>query len=477
MMPGITASQLAAASNAMLIGEDVEVGGVSIDSRSVQQGDVFVAIKGERVDGHDFLEAAQNAGASAAVVEQQQSSDITQIVVADSARALAAIAGLNRGLFKGTIIAITGSAGKTSCKNMVASLLASRYNVCATSGNLNNELGVPLTLSRLTANHDVGVIEMGAAKPGDISYLCDIARPDISLLTNVNEAHLGGFGSIELTAKTKGEIFASLEQSGVAVLNADDHFADYWRKTIASAQRDIQVIDFSLQHSSAAVYVRNIQVSLQGTEFDVVLTISGQPVEFRARLPLLGEHNVANAAAAIAVAAVLQVDNGAMQAALEKVQPAKGRLQLRQANNSLTLIDDSYNANPQAVVAAAKVLASIAGVKDCPSVMVLGDMGELGEQAGEKHIATGRAVAEQGIDRLFACGEHASDYVRGFEQYASAKQQAGGAREFSCKQELVDELLSDACANAAVLVKGSRFAAMDEVVEQLVNEPVWGGIH
>lgn len=449
MIGGTDLQGLADAMGVELRGSNAVVQGVSIDSRKVAAGDLFVALRGEHVDGHDFLAQAAGNGAIAAMVETPQAVDIAQLVVDQCETALGRIAAYNRSRFAGEVVAVTGSAGKTSCKNLIAAILGQCAAVHATVGNLNNEIGLPLTVLGINEGHGYAVLEMGAAKSGDIAYLCDIGKPTVALLTNVNQAHIGGFGSLRETAATKGEIFQSLSASGVAVINADDDFADYWRELTG----DRKTIEFSLVDSGATVYASQINASLAGVDF--MLNIGNQACAVQ--LPLLGEHNVRNALAAAAVAHALAIDINVIANGLRSVVPEKGRLQLLQGKNSLQLLDDSYNANPEAARAAIDVLASCGG----RTIAVFGEMGELGDQAAQCHYELGQYAAAAGINRLYAVGGHAGQTVAGF---------GSNAREFDSKAGLVEELLKALHTNAYVLVKGSRFTAMDEVVSALLPD-------
>lgn len=352
MMPNTSLLDIATASNAFLHGADGLVSSVGIDTRAIIPGGLFVALRGEHVDGHEFLSEAKNAGAVGAVVETLQAIDIPQIVVADAAVALGDIASYNRSLFKGAVVAITGSAGKTTCKNMLRSILAEVANVSATQGNLNNELGVPLTLLELDETQQYAVIEMGAAKAGDIAYLTRIARPDIGVVTNISEAHLGRFGSLQITAQTKGEIYDSLPATGVAVINLDEPFASDWQARVHARTDAPSMLSFSLSDLAADIVASNVEADLSGVRF----TASGDAISpgwsIEVSLQLLGKHNVANALGSIAVAKALHISDQAIVAGLGKLNAESGRLQRRGARNALTLIDDSYNANPAAMRAA-----------------------------------------------------------------------------------------------------------------------------
>lgn len=493
-MKAIDLLSLAAANDTKLLGDNALVNGVAIDSRQITKGDVFVALKGLQVDGHQYVGQALKNGAVAAVVASMQNVDIAQIVVADTQRALGVIAKVNRNAFAGKVVAITGSAGKTSCKNMVAAILSQVGKVCATQGNFNNEVGLPLTVQRLNESHDYAVLEMGAAKAGDIDYLARIGQPHISAITNINEAHLGGFGDIETTAKTKAEIYGVLPQDGFAIINRDDYFAQGWRELLAERASKGQVLDCSLANSTANIYASDIKHTANGTHFTAnvnltsALAVDGQAPasQIVIQLNLLGEHNIRNALMSIAIAKALMVSDSDIAKGLAEVKPAPGRLSLRAAHNDLMLLDDSYNANPQALNAAIDVLLETGSDKHkLTTIAVLGDMGELGDKASEMHYQLGQSAARKGVDRLYAVGEFAEQYIAGFIEYknlnnlsdpssshldSNAKAKQNTARSFVDQLQLIEHLLSPQCVGAKVLVKGSRSAAMDKVVEALATD-------
>lgn len=468
MMQGIRLSDLAESNNAILYGEDAEVSGLFIDSRQVCSGGLFVAISGEHVDGHDFLTSALNNGAVGAIVERKQDAELAQIVVDNSVSALANVARYNREKFQGHVVAITGSAGKTTCKNMLASILAQSHRVCATAGNHNNELGVPLTVQLLSEQHDIAVIEMGAAQQGDIAYLVDIAKPEMTVVTNVAEAHIGRFGDLSITAKTKGEIYKNLNGQSVAVINRDDSFADLWRADIQSNEESITVVEYSLHDKSADIFVNHSDMTSVGIDFKVTINVGEKSRTLDISLPLLGAHNIANALAAISLANALSVTDQDIVSGLSQMTPEQGRLQRCCALNELVLIDDSYNANPLAMMSAIDVLNTLRAANNKASILVLGDMGELGYQAEEKHTEVGCYAANQKIDYLLATGEYAEQYVKGFKQVCDLQNNNNGqAFIFESKKSIAEHLLTPAFSGCNVLVKGSRTSAMDEVVTAL----------
>lgn len=429
---------------------------VSSDSRALGQGALFVALRGENFDGHEFIEAAAKQGAIAAIVERPNSVNLPQLQVNDTLAALGQIAALNRQQFVaagGRVVALTGSCGKTSCKEMLSSILRQQAGVLATRGNLNNEIGVPQTLLTIGPEHQLAVIEMGAAKPGDIGYLCQFAAPEVALITNAAPAHLEGFGSVEAVAKTKGEIYEALPQSGTAIINADDRFAAQWRAATTAGR----IVSVSLRENSADIYASDIRTNAAGASF--VLHAQGQKTQVQ--LPLLGEAMVMNAllasAAALALGATLtQVVDG-----LAGVAAVPGRLHAIAQPWGL-LIDDSYNANPASVRAAIDVLRRCEGRR----ILVLGDMAELGEDSAALHREVGRYAVESGIELLLTCGP--------YTKYTTEATVPHGLH-FADRAALTTALLNIIEDGDSVLVKGSRSSGMDEVVRKVASSQVTGG--
>jgi len=430
--------------NGTLHGADRQFDGISTDTRSIRGGELFFALQGPNFDGHDYVGKARANGAAGAVVSTHVEDDIAQIAVADAKLALGRFSAAWRQSKKARVIGITGSNGKTTLKELVAACLSSTAPTLATAGNLNNDIGMPLMLARIKDEHVYAVLEMGANHAGEIAYLASLANPDIVVITNAAAAHLEGFGSVEGVAHAKGEILQVADRPAVAILNADDDYYEYWRSLV----EDTASLSFGLCES-ADIHADNIEASATGSRFDLHLPDTSVPVS----LSLPGLHNVRNACAAAAVAFALGIDSGKIRAALENVAPVKGRLQPLAGINACTLFDDSYNANPVSVTAAAEFLASLDG----ESWLVLADMKELGEGAEDLHREVGASVRASGVDRLFALGGLSQHCVEGFGE---------GAIWYPD----IDALLSDvgkAGSSVNILVKGSRSMRMERVVDAL----------
>lgn len=453
MMTALSLKQIAAATGGQLRGFDCQVRLLSTDSRRIEEGSAYLALCGDRFDGHDFVADAAAKGAVAAIVSRPVGQDLPQIQVEDSLLALGQIAAMNREAFTGPVLALTGSCGKTSCKEMLASILRCSHRVLATEGNLNNEIGVPMTLLNIGAEHDVAIVEMGAAKAGDIAYLCEFARPDVALITNAAPAHLEGFGSLQAVADTKGEIYQSLQKSGTAIINADDAFAGQWRSRTA-AQR---VLSVSRRNRDCDFFASDIHLTKKGTRF----TLHGPDIEAEITLPVLGAAMVSNALLAAAAAWAVGASAEDITGGLASVRAVEGRLYLHSLPE-LNLIDDSYNANPASVTAAIDVLSGFSGRQ----ILVLGDMAELGGQAELLHADIGSYAAQQGIDLVLTCGS-LSEF--------SAKAAGSIARHFPDKDTLIGELRNQLLPGDSVLVKGSRSAGMEEVVRAVANTQMTGG--
>lgn len=449
-MRSYTLSELASAVGLRQVGADVSVTGVAIDSRRTRAGDLFVALPGTRVDGHAFLADAAARGAAAALVSQRQDIALPQLVAEDVLAALGRLAAHNRRGFGGRLIAVTGSCGKTSVKGMLSTVLGARGDVLATEGNLNNEIGVPLTLLRLSAGHRTAVIEMGARGAGHIDYLCQLALPDVAMLLNASAAHLDGFGSLQAVADAKGEIYDRLSPEGVAVVNADSPFADAWRARVQAT--GARVISFGLR-APASVTASSVELAADHCRF----LLRHKGAEADVTLPVPGEHSVSNALAAAAAAIACGLSPVDVARGLAAVQAVAGRLQRRPGRAGITLIDDAYNANPASVRAAIDVLSRCAG----PRVLVLGAMLELGERSAEEHAAVGEYARTQGVDALVGVGEAVRPATTVFGN--GAFWYAGNAGAIAA----VDTWSADA---ATVLVKGSRGAAMEQVLAALQAE-------
>ncbi|MBI5450546.1 MAG: UDP-N-acetylmuramoyl-tripeptide--D-alanyl-D-alanine ligase [Gammaproteobacteria bacterium] len=443
-------SEIAAAADGRLVGADITIDRISTDTRNLKGGELFVALTGERFDGHTFAEQAIAGGARALLVDHRLAVAIPQIVVADTRRALGRIAAAWRSHFSLPVIAVTGSNGKTTVKEMIASILECAGGpVLVTRGNLNNDIGMPLTLLRLNDSHRFAVIEMGANHQGEIDYLTHLVQPHVALINNAAPAHLAGFGSIEGVARAKGEIYCGLDQQGIAIINADDRFAPLWRELTQHRQR----VEFAIDN--VADFTADNLGGREDGRMSFVLLAQGErrPVS----LPLLGRHNVMNALAAAAAASAAGATLDDIVRGLEQMRPVAGRLQRRDGIHGAQLIDDTYNANPASMTAALEVLRQYSGVR----IYVMGDMGELGDDAAQLHVELGRRVLQAGIDRLFTVGPLAAAAATAFGQ---------GAHSFAGHQELITELqhyLATLHGAVTVLVKGSRSMHMEQVVAAL----------
>jgi UDP-N-acetylmuramoyl-tripeptide--D-alanyl-D-alanine ligase len=451
----------ARALGATRLGPNATFNGVTTDSRQIQPGDLFVALRGERFDGHAFVDAALSSGAAAALVEQApalKASDAPLILVRDTRQALGRLAAFWRARFAPPLVAVTGSNGKTTVKEMLAAMLraaAGEKAVLATVGNLNNDIGVPLMLLRLRDQHRYVAIEMGMNHVGEIGYLTELARPTVALVTNAGVAHIGEVGSRGAIARAKGEVYAGLYETGIALINADDEFAPLWR----DLNRERRVIEFGIEKPAA------VSAQFELSALGSLMSISTPGSAYVARLQVPGLHNVRNALAAAAAAYALGVAPAAAAAGLTAYAGTKGRLQRKAARGGAALIDDTYNANPDSVKAAIAVLAAATGKR----VLVLGDMGELGQAGPDLHSETGEAARRAGIDHLFTFGELSEEAARAF---------GSGAKHFRELGELCAALEPLLGRDTTVLVKGSRFMRMERVVERFVNgepQPAQGG--
>jgi UDP-N-acetylmuramoyl-tripeptide--D-alanyl-D-alanine ligase len=428
-----------------LVGADTEVTGVAIDTRRLQPGELFVAVPGERVDGHDYVAQAAAQGAVAALVTRRVEAAIPQVVVNDTQLALGDLASAARAQRDVRVVGITGSNGKTTVKTLTASILARHGRTHVNIGNYNNELGLPLTLLAMPDDTEFAVLEMGAGKPGDIAYLAGIARPDIGLVNTVAPAHLERMGSLEGVAETKGALYEALPADGVAIINADDAFASFF-SGLAGPRR---LLRFGLQQP-ADVSAVQIEHDLAGSRFVLQTPQGTAPI----RLPLPGRHNVANALAAAAIALALDVPLSTIVLGLEHVPGVAGRLHAEHMPGDWMLIDDSYNANPGSFGAAIDTLALATGER----WLVMGDMAELGPQARALHAAIGARAAQAGLERLLAVGPLSAAAVEAF---------GAGAEHFNDKPALIAALQAQLRGGISCLIKGSRSAGMEQVVAAL----------
>ncbi|RRV06041.1 UDP-N-acetylmuramoyl-tripeptide--D-alanyl-D-alanine ligase [Pseudomonas sp. v388] len=448
MFEPMTFSDLVAPLDARQVGADCRFDGVSTDSRAIVPGQLFVALTGPRFDGHEYLEQVAAKGAVGALVEREVPGvALPQLVVLDTRKALAQLGAMNRNAFVDRpVAAVTGSSGKTTVKEMLASILRTRGPVLATRGNLNNELGVPLTLLELAPQYTSAVIELGASRVGEIAFTVSLAKPHVAILTNAGTAHVGEFGGPDKIVEAKGEIIEGLDANGVAVLNRDDKAFDIWRARAGSRK----VLSFALLDTCADLHASDLSRDPRGCAgFTLHSPLGSAPVQ----LNLLGAHNVANALAAAAAAFALGVTLDGIVAGLNNVQPVKGRAVAQITGNGLRVIDDTYNANPTSVNAAVDILASFAG----RTVLVLGDIGELGDWAEQGHHDVG-AYAAGKVSALYAVGPLMAHAVKAFGEHA---------HHFTTQAELIAALAGEHDKNTTLLVKGSRSAAMENVVAAL----------
>ena len=430
-------------------GQDLEFRGCSTDSRTLEQGALFIALRGENFDGHDYLEQAQESGAVAALVEREPGdSSLPCLRVENTLSAMAKLAAAWRAQYDIPLIAVTGSNGKTTVKEMLAAILSENARVLATQGNFNNEIGVPRTLFNLDEGHEMAVIEMGANHPGEIERLTHIAKPTVALITLCAPSHLEGFGSVEGVAKAKAEIYSGLSADGTAVINADDKYAGFWKDITSSCRQ----LTFSLE-GPADVSALNTRSDASGCHFTLVVLDK----EIDITMNVIGVHNVRNALAAAACCHAIGIPLQQVRSGLARFEAVKGRLQRKQGSRGTCLIDDTYNANPASLEAAMRAAIEIGGA----CWLILGDMGELGDIAAEAHAEAGELADALGIERLFTFGE----LSRG------ASERFGHASmHFENIEQLIEAVREQLEEGVTLLVKGSRSMGMERVVNALEEE-------
>jgi len=433
-------------------GRNADFTSVGSDSRAVIPGMLFVALQGEHFDGHDYVQEVLAQGAAGALVAFDWAAAnpaLPLVAVADTRLALGQLATHWRGRFHLPLIGITGSNGKTTVKEMCAAILRAHFGqhrVLATTGNLNNDIGLPLTLLKLRNTHHAAVIEMGMNHPGEIAYLTQIARPTVALVNNAQRAHLAGLGTLADVARAKGEIFEGLAADGVAVINADDPQAALWREIVAGRK----LLSFGFAPSA------EVRGHWQADGFNGKLSIVTPQGEATLHLPVPGEHNARNALAAAAACLAAGIPLAAVVRGLANYGGVNGRLQRKPGRHGAAVIDDSYNANPDSMRAAIDVLATLPGRR----IFVMGDMGEVGTTASQMHEEIGAYARQLGIDHLLALGENSRVAVRNFD---------AGGQHFSTVEALLAALLPLLDKDTTVLVKGSRFMRMERVVEAIVE--------
>ena len=438
-------------------GLDAGFTSVSTDSRTIQPGALFVALRGEKFDGHDFIAAVARSGAAVAMVDARfdaAGAPLPLIIVDDTRFALGRLAQHWRAQFSPVLIGIAGSNGKTTTKEMIASILRSAAGedaVLSTAGNLNNEIGLPLTLLRMREAHRLCAIELGMNHKGEIAYLAQIARPTIAVVTNAQREHLEFMGSVDEVAEENSAVYRALPEEGVAVVNADDEHAGDFRR----AAEGSRVVDFALNRGAA------VTGRYQLKHLSSSVRIACPAGEIEATLSIPGLHNVMNALAAAAATYAAGITPQAIAAGLTAFRPYTGRLQVKKSPEGMTVIDDSYNANPDSVRAAIDVLAGAPG----RTVLVLGDMGEVGDDGPDFHSEIGRYARERGVGSVLAIGESTAHTVAAFGQ---------DARHFGSCEDLTQALERVRDPGTTVLVKGSRFMRMERVVAALTGATAGG---
>lgn len=440
-------SQLVQILDAKFRGEDGYIESISTDTRTIQPGSLFIALQGPRFDGHSFVDVAAERGAIGVIVSRWLETTLPQICVNDTHTALMQLGSYQRDQMKEvTLIAVTGSCGKTTTRAFLANIFSQQFNVLASERSFNNNIGLPLTLMRLRADHDYAIVEIGANHLGEILQLVQIAKPNIAIVTNAGPAHLEGFGTIEGVAKAKSEIYQKLTSNGVAIINNDDCFSDFWREIVGVRQ----AITFAC-NSEADVVARDISLNSEGQpNFRLVLP-SG---EVDVQLSLLGKHNVMNALAAAAAAYAQELSIDTIKLGLESTSAVSRRLTSKKGYLGATIIDDSYNANPLSVSAAIEVLAACGR----RSILVLGDMCELGPGRYEFHRKVGEHALKAGICKLFCYGPLTQYTVEAF---------GNNAYHFDNQEKLIIDLKSNLDGNTVVLVKGSLSMNMEKIVKGL----------
>jgi UDP-N-acetylmuramoyl-tripeptide--D-alanyl-D-alanine ligase len=437
-------SEIALATKGKVLGADVEINSVGTDSRAIESGQLFVALKGENFDGHDYAAQSLQQGACAVMVSQEVAGPA--VLVKDTRLALGDLSAYWRNKFSMPVVAITGSNGKTTVKEMLASILkvaaGDDAKVLATQGNLNNDIGLPLTMLKIEQQHEYAVLEMGMNHRGEIRYLTKLAKPNVALVNNAGSAHIGELGSYEAIAEAKGEIFEGLAKDGIAIINADDVFADFWKKL--AAQNKQMTFGLNQQANVSARYQLNVMNS------NIEMTTPIGNVNFD--LPAPGEHNVRNALAAATAALALNVPLNKIAEGLTHFAGVKGRLQSKAGFAGAKVIDDTYNANPLSMKAAIDVLAGNQGTR----IFVMGDMAELGEDAAEMHAEIGAYAKAAKIQTFYALGKLTPEATKAF---------GASGKHFESVETLVDALRKEMNSNVTVLVKGSRSARMERVVD------------
>lgn len=445
-------SEVAQHVGGVLVGEDRKISSVSIDTRSLVEGDLYIAIKGQKFDGHAFIEKAEIAGANALLVDYESDIELPQIIVKNTHLALAELAAAWKKRALVTTIGITGSNGKTTVKEMIASVLSVNAKVLFTQGNLNNDIGVPLTLLKLEEDHQYAVIEMGANHAGEIKYSSSYAKPDVAVITNVGAAHIEGFGDLEGIAKAKGEIIESLGHGGVAVLNKDDEFYPLWLEITGDRKK----LTFGIENT-ADIQAKEIVSGIENDGFITRFILITATEKIAINLCLAGQHNVMNALAVAACCLSVGISLQQIKQGLEEIKPVSGRLQPLLGKHGNLIINDSYNANPDSFKVALDVLKQCGG----KNWVALGALGEMGLESENIHKQLGKLLKSMNVARVLAIGSDAEFSVKEFGK---------GATFFSSQQQLLETLEDELKGSETVLIKGSRAQKMEKIVAALVTD-------
>lgn len=447
MNNSLTSNKIAQTLNVNAVMTNRIINSIKIDSRAVEPGDLFIALIGEQYNGHDYVDAALTQGAVLAIVSQRVPVAIPQLIVQDTASALAILGKMTRLSSLALVAGITGSCGKTTVKELLASILMGSGKVLASYANYNNEIGVPLTLLKFNSDHTYGVIEMGAKRCGDINHLTQLALPDVAVILNVRPSHLEGFGTIETIAKTKGEILNGLKSSGTAVLPYDDKFFSFWKQQLTNRK----CISFGL-NTAADVSASEINYKSDGrTAFILSVFSDKRTIE----LPLHGQHNIYNCLAAVAGALALGLTFEVIVARIPSLSTLDNRFKLKTGMNGVSLVDDTYNANPAAVKAA---LHTVCLRQEKKKIFVFADMAELGSKSDYYHRDIGCYAKKLGIDQLYCYGKHVSETVGAFGQQAVL---------FDSIEILIEHVKLECDSDTIILIKGSRIFGLESVVSAL----------
>jgi UDP-N-acetylmuramoyl-tripeptide--D-alanyl-D-alanine ligase len=444
-------SEIAKSLNGTLIGADAKICGVSIDTRTLQTGNLYIAIAGKNFDGHDFVNSAQAAGTVAVLTHKKLDTNLPQVLVENTHSALGELAAVWREKMPAKIVGVTGSNGKTTTKEMLAAILSVNDSILFTQGNLNNDIGVPLTLLKLSPENRFAVIEMGANHVGEIAYTSKLTNADVVIITNVGAAHLEGFGDVKGISRAKGEIVETLNPNGVAVLNRDDAFFDYWQNVAGTRK----IRSFGL-HENADVRAENINEKIENYQFLTCFDLICANEKISVNLPLAGNHNVLNALAATAATFSLGISLEQIKQGLESMSPVKGRMQLLRGNLGSTIINDTYNANTSSLQAALDVLQKCDG----EHWVILGAFGELGENSENIHFEMGETLKNVGVKRLFAVGELTKNTVAAFGENTT---------HFETQTDLITAVQNLLTGNETILIKGSRSQRMENVTAALTE--------